>query len=293
MKKFLIRFLLCLAPFLTFAQEEKLIKPQKPFDPNAAYVVHGGGFSWTRLTRIQLQNNRSNFVWQDDMFGVYYSIQTGNLPINFLGKITLYYPYHYEFNKVEQIPKQTILYAGDLDIGPVWTFPLWEICRINLSPVIHYRYQLSDKYHHNDLGIGALVVTEFPISKRFTVLLNTEFSYDCGNLGSNRQIQNFDHVWAYTVDLGLKYTKRHQNSFYYIKRKEEREALKPVKEAKKAERLEKKEERKQIKATKKEEKMQELDEYKKDLKEYKQKKKQRAQEKREIKQAEKNQDQPI
>ncbi|WP_318662035.1 hypothetical protein [Treponema sp.] len=285
MKKTLLSIFLIFSSFLVFAQEEKLVKPQKPFDPDAFYVVHGGGISWTRLTRIQLHNDRSNFVWQDDMFGFYYAIQTGNLPVNFLGKISLYYPYHYEFNKVEQIPKQTVLYAGDLDLGPVWTFPLWEICRVNLSPVVHYRYQLSDKYHHNDLGLGALAVMEFPISKRFTILLNSEFSYDCGNLGSNRQIQKFDHVWAYTFDLGLKYTKRHPNSFYYIKTKQERAALVPVKEAKKAERLEKKQEKKTERQQKKDDKKQKMSEYKTQLKEYKEEKKRRADARREQKQA--------
>lgn len=285
MKKTLLSIFLIFSSFLVFAQEEKLVKPQKPFNPDAFYVVHGGGISWTRLTRIQLHNDRSNFVWQDDMFGFYYAIQTGNLPVNFLGKISLYYPYHYEFNKVEQIPKQTVLYAGDLDLGPVWTFPLWEICRVNLSPVIHYRYQLSDKYHHNDLGLGALAVMEFPISKRFTILLNSEFSYDCGNLGSNRQIQKFDHVWAYTFDLGLKYTKRHPNSFYYIKTKQERAALVPVKEAKKAERLEKKQEKKTERQQKKDDKKQKMSEYKTQLKEYKEEKKRRADARREQKQA--------
>ncbi|MBP5588623.1 MAG: hypothetical protein J6X37_07870 [Treponema sp.] len=285
MKKTLLSIFLIFSSFLVFAQEEKLVKPQKPFNPDAFYVVHGGGISWTRLTRIQLHNDRSNFVWQDDMFGFYYAIQTGNLPVNFLGKISLYYPYHYEFNKVEQIPKQTVLYAGDLDLGPVWTFPLWEICRVNLSPVVHYRYQLSDKYHHNDLGLGALAVMEFPISKRFTILLNSEFSYDCGNLGSNRQIQKFDHVWAYTFDLGLKYTKRHPNSFYYIKTKQERAALVPVKEAKKAERLEKKQEKKTERQQKKDDKKQKMSEYKTQLKEYKEEKKRRADARREQKQA--------
>lgn len=285
MKKTLLSVFLIFSSFLVFAQEEKLVKPQKPFNPDAFYVVHGGGISWTRLTRIQLHNDRSNFVWQDDMFGFYYAIQTGNLPVNFLGKISLYYPYHYEFNKVEQIPKQTVLYAGDLDLGPVWTFPLWEICRVNLSPVVHYRYQLSDKYHHNDLGLGALAVMEFPISKRFTILLNSEFSYDCGNLGSNRQIQKFDHAWAYTFDLGLKYTKRHPNSFYYIKTKQERAALVPVKEAKKAERLEKKQEKKTERQQKKDDKKQKMSEYKTQLKEYKEEKKRRADARREQKQA--------
>ncbi|WP_407434529.1 hypothetical protein [Treponema sp.] len=285
MKKTLLSIFLIFSSFLVFAQEEKLVKPQKPFNPDAFYVVHGGGISWTRLTRIQLHNDRSNFVWQDDMFGFYYAIQTGNLPVNFLGKISLYYPYHYEFNKIEQIPKQTVLYAGDLDLGPVWTFPLWEICRVNLSPVVHYRYQLSDKYHHNDLGLGALAVMEFPISKRFTILLNSEFSYDCGNLGSNRQIQKFDHVWAYTFDLGLKYTKRHPNSFYYIKTKQERAALVPVKEAKKAERLEKKQEKKTERQQKKDDKKQKMSEYKTQLKEYKEEKKRRADARREQKQA--------
>ncbi len=47
-------------------------------------LIHNYGFAWNQITRIQLQSNRSNFVWRNDLIGAFYSIQTKKLPINFI-----------------------------------------------------------------------------------------------------------------------------------------------------------------------------------------------------------------
>ncbi|MCR5613944.1 hypothetical protein [Treponema sp.] len=258
--------------FAQNADTEKLVKPEKPYDKDAPYVMSSWGFSWSRVTRLQLQTTRSNFVWQDDMLGLFYAAHTGNLPVNIYGKITVMYPYHYEFNKVEQKAKQTILYAADLTAGPIWTIPLWEIAKLDLAPVVHLRYQLSDKYHHFDLGFGVFASFEFPITKTFTVLLNGGFTYDLGNLGTNSRMQPYNHVWTYNADLGFRISKRGKNSFSYVKTKSELEEAKLKAQERKEESARKREQKKQEALLKKQERAKAKAQYKEDMAEYKRKK---------------------
>ena len=119
-----------------FAETDKLVKPQKPYDPEAPYLMHNWGFSWSRVTRIQTKTDRSNFVWQDDLVGLYYSVQTGNLPVNLILSVEVMYPYHYEFNKVAQISKQIILYSFNFNLGPIWTVPLFDVAKLDLAPMV-------------------------------------------------------------------------------------------------------------------------------------------------------------
>nr|WP_318680808.1 hypothetical protein [uncultured Treponema sp.] len=255
---------------ISFAETvEKPVKPQRPYDPAAPYVLHNGGFSWATVTRIQRKKECSNFVWQDDMLGAFYSVQTGNLPVNFMGKFGVYYPYHYEFRKVQQKPLQVILYSFDLSAGPYWTIPLWEIANLNLAPMIHCRYQLTDEYHHVDLGVGAFVGLEFPIAKKWTVVLNGEVTYDNGNLGSNGKMFPYDHVFSYSADIGFRFDSKGRNKFYYIKNKDELKAAKQKQAVKTEENNKRKEERKAAAEAKKAKKQKENEEYKKQLKEYK------------------------
>lgn len=210
-----IIFISLCSPF--FSQNDSLEK-ENPSEKKFA-LVHNYGIAWNQITRIQKQTKCSNFVWRDDLIGAFYSIQTKKLPINFIAKISAFYPYHYEFNKFPQISKQIILYSFELDLGPIWTIPLKQITSVNISPVANIRYQLSDKYHHVDLGIGLLVGFEFPITKKITLLLNGNFIYSNGNLGSNSKIQPFDYVWNYGAQLGVRISKRSPNNFFYFKKK--------------------------------------------------------------------------
>lgn len=264
-----------------FAQMEKPVKPEKPYDKDAPYVLHNGGFAWSRVTRIQTQTECSNFVWQDDMLGAFYSIQTGNLPLNFMAKIGAYYPYHYEFRHVEQKPMQIILYSFDFNIGPYWTIPIGEIINLNLAPMVHFRYQLSDEFHHCDLGVGAFAGIEVPVTKKFTVLVNGELTYDCGNLGSNGRMFPYDHVYSYNADIGFRIDSKGRNKFYYIKPKNEREQYKLEKQAKLEERQKKQQEKKDANLAKKQKKAQEKAEYKQSMKAYKEAKKEYKQQKKE------------
>lgn len=262
-------FCLCEA----FAEEDKLVKPEKPFDPAAPYVMHNWGFSWQHLTRIQQNKVRSNFVWEDDFIGAFYSCQTGNLPVNIYAKLGVLYPYHSMFNKMEQKSKQVILYAFDVNAGPIWTFDIFEAFKLDLSPMIHYRYQLSDKFHHNDLGLGAMATVEFPVTRKFSVLLNGEFAYDFFNLGTNARMQKYDNMFSYNVDLGFRISTRGANKFYYVKNKAEKAEAKEKRTVRQKEAAEKKAERKAKAQEKKEQKAQAKAEYKEALKQYKEAKK--------------------
>lgn len=256
----------------TSAKSGKLVKPKKPYDPGDPYLLHNWGVSWSRVTRIQTKTDRSNFVWQDDFIGLYYALQTGNLPVNFLLSAEVQYPYHYEFNKVEQLSKQIILYSFNFNLGPIWTKPMFDFFKLDLAPMVHFRYQLSDKYHHCDLGIGAFAGVEFPVMRKFSVLLNAEFTYDFGNLGSNANVQPFNHVFSYNVQLGFRLSNRGANTFYYINdpnAKERRAANAENRQNEREQRLKEREEEKQRKAEAKEQ-------YKKELQEYKEAKKSRG-----------------
>lgn len=256
-----------------FAEENKLVKPQKPFDPSAPYAMHNWGFSWQRVTRIQQNTTRSNFVWEDDMIGIFYACQTGNLPINWLAKLSILYPYHSQFNLMEQKSKQVILYAFDLHAGPIWSMDVFEAFKLDFSPAFHYRYQLSDKFHHNDLGLGVMVTMELPITRIFSVLLNGEFTYDFFNLGTNARMQKYDNIFSYNVDLGFRISKRGENKFHYVKNKAEVTEAKEKRAERQKEAAEKRAERKAKAQEKKEKKAQAKAEYKESLNQYKEAKK--------------------
>lgn len=268
-KILLVELFLIFTSSTVFAQLSKPVKPQKPYDKAAPYILHNGGVAWSRVTRIQSQTECSNFVWQDDMVGAYYSLMTGNLPVNFIAKLGAYYPYHYEFRQVEQKPTQILLYSIDFNAGPYWTIPLWEVANLNLAPMVHCRYQLTDEFHHVDLGIGAYAGFEFPISKKCTVLLNGEITYDCGNLGTNSKILPYDFVYSYNVDIGFRFDSKGRNNFYYIKPKAEYEQYKIKQEEKLEEEKRKITEKQEAAAAKKEQKQQEMTEYKQAMVEYK------------------------
>ena len=43
------------------------------------HLLHNWGFAWARVTRLIINKNRSNFVWQDYLIGAYFDINTINM----------------------------------------------------------------------------------------------------------------------------------------------------------------------------------------------------------------------
>ncbi|MBQ1832252.1 MAG: hypothetical protein II114_00560 [Treponema sp.] len=184
---------------------------EKPF------VIFNEGATYALVTRLEKQENRSNFVYEDHLLGLFFSIQTENMhPLNSLVKLSVYYPFAHEFNDVPQTAKQVILYAADLFAGPMIQTDMWKYVRISASIGLHYMYQLSDEYHLHYLGAGLLAGLELPLASYWTILANGTFTFDYPNFGSNAKVQPFDFSWQYHFDLGVRFSKKAANEFSYI-----------------------------------------------------------------------------
>lgn len=52
-----------------FAETDKLVKPQKPYDPEAPFLMHNWGVCWSRVTRIRLRRIEAilygRMIWSD------------------------------------------------------------------------------------------------------------------------------------------------------------------------------------------------------------------------------------
>ena len=177
--------------------------------------------AYSMITRIVYEDkySRSNFVWQDHLIGLAIETRSVNMkPVDSLLRIGIYYPIYYTFNGMEQAAKQTILYAFDLFWGPFFQTDMWEYVYINFSFGPHFLYQLSDEYHHVELGGAVLLGLEIPVAKRWTVVTNGLISLDYGNLGSNADIQPYNLVYNYQIEFGFRYSRKKPNKYPYTAR---------------------------------------------------------------------------
>lgn len=256
MKKIFLAFSLALLIFPAFSQETNLFETSTSDDHNDTnveinektgfpkikakpFVMFNEGIAMAQVTRIQTVSGRSNFVWQNDMIGAFFQIQTRNMkPLNSVIRTSVFYPFYNKFNEVKQFPKQTILYAFDLFAGPILETDMWKYVRLKFGLGLHYMYQLSDEYHLNYLGGGALAGLELPIEPRWTILLDGTFSFDYPNFGTNRLVQPYDYSWQYQLNLGVRYSVKGKNRYSYIRQSAksmQKETLKAEKKAAKKE----------------------------------------------------------
>ena len=256
MKKIFLAFSLALLIFPAFSQETNLFETSTSDDHNDTnveinektgfpkikakpFVMFNEGIAAAQVTRIQTVSGRSNFVWQNDMIGAFFQIQTRNMkPLNSVIRTSVFYPFYNKFNEVKQFPKQTILYAFDLFAGPILETDMWKYVRLKFGLGLHYMYQLSDEYHLNYLGGGALAGLELPIEPRWTILLDGTFSFDYPNFGTNRLVQPYDYSWQYQLNLGVRYSVKGKNRYSYIRQSAkslQKETLKAEKKAAKKE----------------------------------------------------------
>lgn len=256
MKKIFLAFSLALLIFPAFSQETNLFETSTSDDHNDTnveinektgfpkikakpFVMFNEGIAMAQVTRIQTVSGRSNFVWQNDMIGAFFQIQTRNMkPLNSIIRTSVFYPFYNKFNEVKQFPKQTILYAFDLFAGPILETDMWKYVRLKFGLGLHYMYQLSDEYHLHYLGGGALAGLELPIEPRWTILLDGTFSFDYPNLGTNRLVQPYDYSWQYQLNLGVRYSVKGKNRYSYIRQSAkslQKETLKTEKKAAKKE----------------------------------------------------------
>lgn len=203
------------------------------------FIMFNEGFAAAQVTRIQTVSGRSNFVWQNNMIGAFFQIQTRNMkPVNSVIRTSVFYPIYNTFNDVKQYPKQTVLYAFDLFAGPIIETDMWKYVRLKFGLGLHYMYQLSDEYHLNYLGGGTLAGLELPIEPRWSILLDGTFSFDYPNFGTNRLVQPYDYSWQYQINLGVRCSVKGKNKYSYIRQSEKslrKEILKAENKAKKKE----------------------------------------------------------
>lgn len=183
------------------------------------FLIFNEGITYSQVTRLIYQDDysRSNFVWQNHLIGLSLEAQTVNIkPVDSILRLGLYYPFYYTFNGMKQPPKQAILYAVDLFWGPIFQADMWKYVYINFALGPHFLYQLSDEYHHVELGGGVLLGVEFPLARRWTILVNGLASLDYGNFGSNRDIQPYNLVYNYQLELGVRYSKKKPHQYSYL-----------------------------------------------------------------------------
>lgn len=175
------------------------------------------GVSYAQITRIESMKDRSNFVRENYLIGAFVNCKTDDLWFLDLElQLSAYYPFKTTFNGMQQFPKNPIPYAFDGLLGVTYSFDNLKYILLDFTLGMHYMYQLTDEYHMNYLGLGFQGTMEFPLTKRWTIVNNYFFSYDDANLGSNKGIQNFDASYQYHIDLGVRYSRRVPNSYYYI-----------------------------------------------------------------------------
>lgn len=219
--RILLALLLTFLPHMIYSQEAGIqLEPdtdssggKKPF------VVFNEGATTAWLTRIQTQTGRSNFVFSDFLVGAYFAVETKDMePVDGMIRLAVYYPLSYKFNGVPQAPKNMLNFAFDLLAAPFIRLDMWEYVRFKLGAGAHFMYQMGDRWNYINLGLGGFASAELPVAKRWTVLLNGYASWDYGNLGSNRDMEPYNYVWQYQLDLGVRYSKRASNKYSYIKK---------------------------------------------------------------------------
>lgn len=178
-------------------------------------VIFDYGFSAAQVTRIEILNNRSNFVRENYMVGMYGAARTVNLPlINFIGQACVYYPLYQTFNGMQQDAKQTLLYAGDVFLSPIYEFNYFRYVKFDAALGAHFMYQLTDEWHMFYLGAGLRLGITTPIFQQWDLVSDVLLTIDSANLGQNHIVQPFDVSYQYHVNIGFRYTTKKLNSNY-------------------------------------------------------------------------------
>lgn len=204
----------------TSQEHEVQIDPKTgfPMIMDKPFIVFNEGVTTSWITRIQEQNGRSNFVFKDFLAGAFFTVETKNMqPLDSFLRVAVYYPLSYKFNDVPQAPKNMLNFAFDIFAAPIFRFNMWEYVRINLGAGLHFLYQMGDRWNYVNLGAGGVATVELPLARRWTILLNGYASIDYGNFGTNRNMEPYNYVWQYQLDIGVRYSRRAENQYSYIK----------------------------------------------------------------------------
>jgi hypothetical protein len=210
---FVIFLLLFMPAAPVFSQENDESLNSEPENERQAFFFlfsEGPAISW--LTRIIKQSGRSNFVFNDFLLGVYSRVDMHfEENITPMARLAVFYPLETSFNKYPQKPKSPLHIGMDMNLGVNFNILEFSYFRLNAGPAFHLFFLNSDRWNYFELGMAAFSGMELPISERWTLICGLFASLDNGNLGANRNIEPFDIVYQYQVDIGVRYSKNLKN----------------------------------------------------------------------------------
>jgi hypothetical protein len=199
-------------PVVETAAENLQGPAEKSARGRPALLAFTEGLTASYLTRIIRQENRSNFVFEDYLAGLFFNVKTRPWsPVNIMARFSAYYPLLFYFNDIPQPSANPIHYGADLFLGPVFEPHIKNLIRFNLSPGLHIFFENTDRWNYLHLGAAALAGIELPLTTRWTIYLDGLASLDYGNLGNNRTMEPYDIVYQYQLGLGLRYSKKNPN----------------------------------------------------------------------------------
>jgi hypothetical protein len=120
-----------------------------------------------------------------------------------------------------QKPVTPLHFAVDMAIGARFEPFNMKYVRINAGPALHMFFLNADRWNYFNLGAAAVLGIELPLVSRWTLLIDGYASIDNGNLGTNRQMEPFDIVWQYQINLGFRYSKKKENDTWLFARAKE------------------------------------------------------------------------
>jgi hypothetical protein len=177
------------------------------------FVTFNWGATASWLTRIINQTERSNFVFNDFLAGLYFEADMHNVKhVTPLVRLTAYYPLTATFNEMPQKPNTPLHFGADMLAGIRFGLFDTQYARADVGLALHLFFLNADRWNYLDLGGAVLAGIELPLAKRWTLMIGGAASMDNGNLGGNRDMEPFDVVYQYQVSLGARYSKKKQNT---------------------------------------------------------------------------------
>jgi hypothetical protein len=151
-------------------------------------------------------------VFSDFLPGAFFAVELRNFPLGTpVARLAAYYPLVSTFNKVEQKPKVPLHYGGDFTLGLRFELDFIKYFRITLGPAAHLFFLDSERWRYWNLGGAGMLGVELPVSAGWTFIVDALASLDNGNLGANKDIEPFDMVYQYQVDIAVRYSKKLRN----------------------------------------------------------------------------------
>ena len=202
-----------------YAQENEGEKTEETeIKPFLFSFSEGLAVSW--LTRIIRQTDRSNFVLNDFLMGLYFRTEFLYFDkFKPMVRAAAYYPTISTFNKYPQKANTPLHFGVDFMTGVKFEVLNFSYARLNLGPAFHLFFLTSDRWNYLNLGAAAFLGVEVPIAEKWTILVNGIASFDSGNLGGNRFMEHINITYQYQVDVGIRYSKRNLNRTYIFPRK--------------------------------------------------------------------------